>query len=524
MPPGVDGRPWAAAAIAGLLAFSVYLPSAFQNAFVEYDDPAFITQEPQVARGLTVAGVWWALTSTDQINYIPITRLSFLIDASLFGVEDATGHHVVSAVIHGLNAALLCLLFARVLAMLGRRGKEVKWLPALLAVVWALHPLEVEAVSWASSRKHLLAFAFGVGSLLIYFGRGQTKGGYAMALLAFALSLGSKATFAAVPLLLVAWDRRGRGLDRRRSALRALPFATLSAAVALASSVAMDNEANTVLLPRAAEAVMAAPGDLAAMLGRTFAPFGLACHYPRRTGVTWLEFGLLAAVAAALASGVWTLRGRWPGVAMGFAWFVLLWLPVSGVIPFGDQASADRLMYAALPGLVFSLGHFVRGAWLAAPVVVAAILVPMTLRQAGTWRDTLTLFEHAAAAGGASSATVQFQLSLEYARRGQGLKSMAALRSAVAAEPRYPQARHNLAAAAMRSRRPAEALEHARVAVEGLPRWAEAHLVLANALYETGDPSAALKHYLEAARLDPAIPTAAANAKALRDAGIEPAE
>ena len=389
---------------AAVVAFFVYLPSAVTNGFVAFDDPGFITGVPEVEDGISIDTLWWALTSVSEINYIPVTRVSYLLDASLFGVERAAGHHVVSAVLHGVNTFLLALLFAWGLRRV--RGEFPVWLPAGLALIWALHPVGAEAVAWATSRKHVLAFGFGVGAVLCYLRPGRAW--YLGALGCFILSLGAKGNFASLPLWLLLVD----GFSGRRGWLRSflglVPFLSVALGLAVVSRHAAMVPESTVPLLTVMDSIAEVPSDLLVMLGRVVVPVGLAFHYPVRLEAPWGEFLIVGCGFAFVGFVVWRLWRRFPWVALGVGWFVVLWIPVSGVIPFGNQGGADRFLYAALPGLIFACGAALRrGAlpWICGLVLVLGLL---TLRQAATWKDSETLFTHAVRGGGAESPVAAF--------------------------------------------------------------------------------------------------------------------
>ena len=127
--------------------------------FLLLDDPLYVTQQPMVQKGLTAQGIWWAFTTKAASNYHPITWLSHMLDCSLFGMS-AAGPHSVNLAIHIANAIILLLVFWRMTAALR--------LSAFVAAVFALHPLHVESVAWASERKDVLSAFFFFLTLIIY--------------------------------------------------------------------------------------------------------------------------------------------------------------------------------------------------------------------------------------------------------------------------------------------------------------------------------------------------------------------
>src|SRR5580693_4721584 len=140
--------------LVGLLLFLgtvlLYYP-ALQNKFVNYDDPAYITSNFQVQQGLTSGNLAWAFTSTAEANWHPLTWISHMLDVQLFGLKPP-GHHSQSILWHALNVLLLFLLLAKATGFVGRS--------AMVAGLFAVHPLNVESVAWVAERKTVLCTFF----------------------------------------------------------------------------------------------------------------------------------------------------------------------------------------------------------------------------------------------------------------------------------------------------------------------------------------------------------------------------
>ena len=145
----------------GLLLFlgtlALYYP-ALGNGFVNYDDPAYVTSNLQVQQGLTSRSLAWAFTSTAEANWHPLTWISHMLDVQWFGLRPA-GHHAQSVLWHAVNVVLLFLLLAKATGFVGRS--------ALVAALFAVHPLNVESVAWVAERKTVLCAFF----FLARFGR-----------------------------------------------------------------------------------------------------------------------------------------------------------------------------------------------------------------------------------------------------------------------------------------------------------------------------------------------------------------
>jgi len=137
---------------------AVYLPVR-QHSFLSYDDPVYVTGNGHVQAGLTWAGVQWAFTTGHAGNWHPLTWLSHMLDVSLFGPGPA-GPHLVNVLFHVANTILLFILLRRLTSAL--------WRSALVAALFALHPLHVESVAWLAERKDVLSAFFGLLTLLLY--------------------------------------------------------------------------------------------------------------------------------------------------------------------------------------------------------------------------------------------------------------------------------------------------------------------------------------------------------------------
>ncbi|HRS88056.1 MAG TPA: hypothetical protein P5269_10565, partial [Syntrophales bacterium] len=179
-------------------AFAVFSPVG-QNAFIDFDDFEYITENPHVRTGLTAGNVLWAFTSYHSHNWHPLTWISHMVDVELFGLE-ARGHHLMNAALHGLNAGLLFLFLA---AATGAPGRS-----AFVAALFALHPLHVESVAWAAERKDTLSTLFWLLTMTAYLKwvRKRTMTAYALVTVLYACGLMAKQMLVTLPLVLLILD------------------------------------------------------------------------------------------------------------------------------------------------------------------------------------------------------------------------------------------------------------------------------------------------------------------------------
>ncbi|TFG94522.1 MAG: hypothetical protein E4H11_06585, partial [Myxococcales bacterium] len=332
-----------------------------EHAFLNYDDDHYITREPGLQLGLGPAGLAWAVTTLDGANWFPATRLSWLIDHTLSG-PDPRAFHTTDLGLHALATALLFLALARM--------TRSRWRSAFVAAVFAVHPLHVEAVAWASGRKDpLSAVCFGAALLFASGARARapTRAERAGIFACLALGLMAKPTLVTLPfvlLLLDAWPLARLGpageptrIDARRlrrAVLEKLPLLALVAAdcvvVVLAQQAggAMVGLEQIPLGARVANALVAWTSYLHLALW----PTGLAVFYPHPVagiglGRAALSLGLLAGLTLA-AGAAWRRR---PYLLVGWLWFLGMFVPTLGLVQVGAQSMADRYAYLPLSGL-----------------------------------------------------------------------------------------------------------------------------------------------------------------------------
>jgi len=188
-------------AIAGVIALAtvvVFVP-VLRHGFVNYDDPEYVTENVHVRAGLSWAGVTWAFAAPHAANWHPLTWLSHMLDAQLFGLSPA-GHHATSVLLHATSAALLFEVLA------GMTGAP--WRSAFVAAVFALHPLRVESVAWVSERKDVLAGFFWILALAAYarYARRRGAADYVLVVAAFVLGLLAKPMVVTLPVVLLLLD------------------------------------------------------------------------------------------------------------------------------------------------------------------------------------------------------------------------------------------------------------------------------------------------------------------------------
>ncbi len=399
-----------------LLVLLLYNPVT-QYGFVNYDDPEYVTGNPHVRAGLTWQTVQWAFSSTEQANWHPLTWLSHAFDYQLFHLK-AAGHHYDNVLLHALCVVLLFLFLESVTGLVGRS--------AVVATLFAVHPINVESVAWISERKNVLCtvfFLLGLCAYQWYAQRPDLKRYLAVAFL-FALALMSKPmaiTFPCVLLLLDYWplERMRPFVATRESektsayparavstlVLEKVPLLLLSAASAVI----------TVIVQKSGGALRAeypfslrlenAMVSYARYIGKAFWPSHLAALYPfPRHGLLGWEGGLATLVVLSVSCAV-LFQARKRYLAVGWFWFLGTLVPMIGLVQVGEQAMADRYAYIPFIGLFIALVWAVADwaearrnppIYLAtASLLVAAALASVAHVQMKYWGSSTALWSHA---------------------------------------------------------------------------------------------------------------------------------
>ncbi|HEY6838925.1 MAG TPA: hypothetical protein VI389_09300, partial [Geobacteraceae bacterium] len=317
-------------------------------AFVNFDDPSYVAANSHVAGGLTPENVRWAFTSFHEANWHPLTWLSHMLDVTLFGLSPR-GHHWVNVLLHGGNGVLIFLLLAR---LTGRTGRS-----AVVAFLFLIHPLHVEAVAWVAERKELLCTTFSLVTLLAYgsYAARPGTGRYLFALAAFACALMAKPMAVTIPCVLFLLDYWPLGRTATVGALKLarekVPFFLLTAASCIVTYVAQQQGgAVGTLFPLSVRVANAATAYVF-YLGKTLWPARLAVIYPFTPSIPFWQMGGALLLLVALSLAAFRLRRRFPWLVVGWLWYLGTLIPVIGLVQVGLQAAADRYTYFPLTGI-----------------------------------------------------------------------------------------------------------------------------------------------------------------------------
>lgn len=489
--------------------------------FINFDDDAYIWNNPMVTDGLSAKGIAWAFTTFHSANWHPLTWLSHMLDSQLFGLN-AGGHLAVSALIHTANTLLLFLFL--------NRATKSRWPSAIVAALFALHPLHVESIAWAAERKDTLSTFFGLLCLLAYarYVERPSRQKYALVLVWLALGLMAKPMLVSWPFILLLLDywpfRRleWRPIDGIKGFAKAwlpllrekLPLfgvVAVSMVVTYRAQVqggAVSGLVNESLSWRLANSVV----SYAKYLLLTFWPEGLAMYYPSPAQIAvWQWSGALVLLGLITVLALRSARVR-PYLICGWLWFLGTLVPVIGLVRVGGQAMADRYTYIPSIGLfialVFGLADLAntwrlgRVSVATASAVTILVLASLTTLQASRWRDSETLYRYVLSVT-SDNAVVENNLGSALGQRGKHAEALSHFAEALRIRPNYFDALGNFGQALQQQGKTAEAVGFYERALKLKPDSAKTHWQLGLALEEQGKNDEALPQFYKAIRLAP---------------------
>lgn len=505
-----------------LLTFIAYEPMR-KNDFVGYDDDTYITEHPRVVKGITVANIIWAFGIGNTNYYHPLAWLSHMLDCQLYGLNP-TMHHLTSLIIHTVSSLLLFLIFRWMTGGL--------WSSAFVAALFALHPLNVESVAWATERKSILSTFFGILALLSYVSYTKRPGflRYIFVIVVFMLGLLAKPMLVTLPfvfLLLDYWPLRRidhgrfRGDDNSkinksiiiRLVLEKIPLLVLSAVLICISSIALQQlkqftlTGNIPMKLRVSNAFV----SYVKYAGKMVWPKGLAVLYPFPKSVAlWQSIGslLLLTVVSVFVIRM-SRKRRYLGV--GWFWYVGTLVPVIGLVQAGMWPEmADRFAYVPLIGL------FVVVAWgvpdllakfryrkyvlRVSAVTIPALLLICTRIQVRHWRDDLALFGRAVAVT-ENNSIMHNNFANTLRAQGRYQEALIHFNEALRINPQYLRAYNNKGLTLYDMDRVEEAIEIFKELISNSKSWADPHNNLGLAYAKKGELDLAVQSYSEAIRL-----------------------
>jgi protein O-mannosyl-transferase len=543
--------------------------------FVNFDDDLYVYNTPAIQSGLTLKGIAAAFISQHAHNWHPLTTISHMLDCQLYGLN-AGGHHATNVILHTIAVLLLFWVLQQ---MTGEA-----WKSALVAALFAVHPLHVESVAWVSERKDILSAVFFFLMLNAYnrYARAPSVVRYLAVAVLFAAGLMSKPMLVSAPIILLLLDywplrrfdqpslttgktkiseRDNQRRIIRRLYLEKIPLFVLSAVACILTFVLQKRTAGAIpplpFLWRVENAFV----SYVIYVWKTLWPTHLAVFYPHPndTLALWeIIFAILLLLAITVAAIVF--RRQRPYLLTGWFWYLVMLIPVIGIVQVGEQGHADRYTYLPHIGLFVAIVWFaidvatVRRSKLQVAVTTAvAVLIILALAwaafiQTSYWRNSETLWTRALAVTSdndvahnnlgylcsdrgdldeaishfesaarirsgkrdphydLASAFVQMNLADALARKGRSDEAMVHYEEAIRLQPNYADAYYNRGSVLFAKGRIDEAIADWEKALEMHPNDADAHTSLGNALLQKGSLREAIAHYVTALALAPDDP------------------
>lgn len=490
--------------------------------FISLDDDQYITNNPMVSNGLTVEGVKWAFTTFYAANWHPLTWLSHMLDSQLFGLV-AGRHLFANVLLHIFNTGLLYFFLRRVTGTL--------WQSAMVAALFALHPLHVESVAWAAERKDTLSAFFGLLALLAYvrYTESVSWKRYALVISALALGLMAKPMLVTLPFVLLLLDfwplkrLQWKPVDGSKTFLKdlsllvreKLPLFALVAISMIVTYLAQSHGGavralvDEPLSMRFANALV----SYAKYLILTFVPNGLGVYYPF-SEANLPVWKVSAAFLLLISITVIALRQatQRPFLIIGWLWFLGTLVPVVGLVQVGGQAMADRYHYLPSIGLflalVFAAADFVEVKRLpraaVAGIAAAALLIfaALTWMQVRLWRDSVTLFSHTLSVT-SNNLVIEYNLGHVLGRQGKYEEAVKHFGEAIRINPNYYDGLMNMGMTLAYQSKFSEAIEYYERALGVEPNSAKAYMEKALALAKQGKLNEALPQFEKARDLAP---------------------
>ena len=490
----------------------------FRHQFINYDDPLYVLDNAHIRAGLRWSGVAWAFTHVHSQNWHPLTSISHMLDCQLFGVN-AGAHHLVNVFLHSLAAALLFVFLQQSTASL--------WRSAFVAAVFAIHPLRVESVAWIAERKDVLSGAFFMATLIAYvaYTRKPTIGRYLTMSILFACGLMSKPMLVTTPVVLLLLDywplRRFEKSTTVKLLIEKVPLFALSAGSVVmtlwAQGFALGSTEFLPLKSRITNAVfsyfeyvrqMCFPHDLV--------PFYV--HPENRLEIWRLAMAVVVLVLITVIAFV--RRRQNPYLVVGWLWYLVMLIPVIGIVQVGLQGHADRYtylpqvgLYVAVTWLVWDLtkdGRAQKAVLSGAAIAAIATLSILSWKQTAHWRDTETLWRHTLAVTPDNDVAHAGLGGILFVR-GQIDESIAHYESALRLRDGNVAAHFGLGRALAAEHKTDPAIFHFQKALSIQPDYVAASNDLGVALASKGEIKEAMQAWRQTLSFDPDNPDAANN-------------
>ena len=496
--------------------------------FINFDDLIYVVENKHVHNGLSFESILWAFhfSKAGDVSYWhPITWLSHMVDYQLFGLK-AGMHHLSNVIYHVLNTILLFItlwLFTR-----------ATWKSLFVAILFAIHPINVDSVAWIAERKNLLSTSFWMLTLLLYYyyTRKPDLNRYLLVLLTFILGLLSKPMLVTLPFVLLLLDfwplnrisSKGDIIDDPKSVfnknnlnlvLEKLPLMILSVALIIYNSRVMSyigafvSEKTVPTDLRFKNAII----SYVLYIQKMFWPVNLTFYYPFPKEIPmWEVVGSLTFIVIVTAIALRYMK-KFPYIIFGWLWFIGTLIPVSGIMQGGLWPQiAERWAYIPFIGLFIIISWGVPDILkslqkkeifisIAASIIILSLAVK-TSEQLEYWKDNFALFGHAIEMNN-NNVIAYNNLGVALGNKGDMDGATRHFRQALHIDPLYSYAYYNLGVVLSHNNQVTAAIENFAKAIQLNPYNPLVHYNMGLMLLRVRKIDDAMKHFNEALRLDP---------------------
>jgi protein O-mannosyl-transferase len=454
--------------------------------FINFDDPEYVYEVPEINSGLSWHNVAWAFTHWPSTNWFPLKNISHMFEFQFYGSNPGL-FHLTNVILHAIAVVLLFLVLRRISGAVG--------CTAFVAAIFAIHPLRAESVVWIEERKDVLSGMFFMLTLAAYlwYTRKPSIVRYLTMSIVFAAGLLSKPILVTTPFILLLLDywplnrshmshvtrHMSQELSWRKLVIEKIPLFVIAGILAFLSSrgiVPAHSAADQLsLLARLGNALV----SYVVYIWQMIWPINLGVFYPYPPyGLSIWQPIVATAILLAITIAVFALRKSHPYLIVGWLWYLVMLAPVIGLIQINLQAHADRYTYLAQIGLYLMIAWGIAdllSSWRYRAQIASATAVVLILSfafvarlQASYWRDSETLWNHT-----------------------------------IAVTKNNYFAHASLADLLMRRGRVQEAIEHSEEALRIRPNDADAQNNLGLAMLQTGDTKGAVEHLEKALEINP---------------------
>jgi len=491
--------------------------------FINLDDNIYVTENTHVRSGLTIENIRWSFETTYANFWHPLTWLSHMLDCRLFGLNPGM-HHFSALLLHILNTLLLFTVFNRM------TGKQMQ--SAVVAVLFAVHPLHVESVAWISERKDVLSTLFWLLTMYAYacYVEVPKTGRYIAVLLLYIMGLMAKPMLVTLPFVLLLMDfwplnrfrpfpadeknsQSSPGISVQRLIFEKVPFFVIAVLFSIICVIAQGKAVQTLdnlpLSLRLSNVFI----SYSQYLSKTIWPSHLSVFYPYPESYpVWQVSGAVLLLVSVSVIMICTAR-KYPYLAVGWLWFIGTLVPVSGLVQVGAHAMADRYTYVPLIGLFIIVAwggrdlfikkyHLNKKLSVGLFCTLLAALMVCSFLQVSHWRNSISLFSHAI--------EVTDNNWLAYNNIGTALSRIGKIKEAMKnysivlrIKPDHFITYNNLGLLLAKKNRVQEAVNHFNKAVRLKPDYAEAYNNLGVAMAKQGKFKQAIEHFQKALDLKP---------------------